>query len=151
MLFVKRNNRLQYFICLFIDFKSGFMDSWIRIQDSGRGLSIILLWPGNWSLATEDQNKSITIGALHNVPSNGLGSVCGHWDWVKMWTLSWHNVCHDSSFLYWALHPWCPGEIPAQLWLQVPSENLPANPRPGRGEQDRIAGWSDRWEVTRAG
>ena len=32
------------------------------------------------------------------------------------------------------LTPSCPGEIPAQLRAQVPTEDLPAHPRSGRGE-----------------
>ena len=74
----KHGNGILCLVCLIIYSKSEFMASGCRIQDSGRGLWITLLLPGNWFFTRKDLKKFITLKALYHVPSNGQGSVCSY-------------------------------------------------------------------------
>ena len=70
------------FVCL-LTFRYGFMARGLMIQDSGRGQSITLSWPGNWSLSPEDPKKWLTLWELQHVPSNSYGTM---WtDWMDEW------------------------------------------------------------------
>ena len=93
---------MYFFVCL-LTFISGFMAWGLFIWDSGRGWSINLLWPGNWSLAPEDPKNYITLSELHDVPSDSYGTMC--WKLVeniwKLWKSIKKNI--DKQWKYWKI------------------------------------------------